>query len=274
MASNLDRYQADLENLIMRGALLQLSLMASHRPQELAKSLEKATATAKGEKTSPTTQCHREDGDVSIPEFFSDYQSWYSEAKVLIKQLLPERLEDFVRFYESPKNRKLITADNYTISDSLRGLSRGTVGPSYALSLFAQQFLILKGLEQRFKSSLFDIKLLVQADLFDSEIDSAKELLKHKFSRAAGALAGVVLEKHLAQVAGNHSLKISKKYPGLNDWNQLLKDNNIIETPKWRLISLLADIRNLCSHDKQTEPTMDQVQELIDGVSRVIKTVF
>ena len=45
---------------------------------------------------------------------------------------------------------------------------------------------------------MFDIRQLVQADLFDSELDAADELGKKKFTRAAGALAGVVLERHLS----------------------------------------------------------------------------
>ena len=41
-----------------------------------------------------------------------------------------------------------------------------------------------------------------------------------------------------------------------------------------RHIQLLGDIRNLCDHDKKQEPTKDQVQTLIDGTDKIIKTVF
>ena len=37
--------------------------------------------------------------------FATPYQRWYSEVKVLIKQLLPDRLVDFVQHYEKPKSR-------------------------------------------------------------------------------------------------------------------------------------------------------------------------
>jgi hypothetical protein len=47
--------------------------------------------------------------------------------------------------------------------------------------------------------SFNDIKVMVQAGLFDSDLDAAGELAKNKFTRAAGASAGVVLERHLAQ---------------------------------------------------------------------------
>ena len=121
---------------------------------------------------------------------------------------------------------------------------------------------------------LFDIRQLVQADLFDSELDSAKELAKHKFFRASGALAGVVLEKHLRQVCDNHSLKVTKKNPTISDLNDLLKQSGVIDTPLWRSIQFLGDIRNLCDHSKASEPTKDQIEDLLDGVTKVTKTLF
>ena len=42
----------------------------------------------------------------------------------------------------------------------------------------------------------------------------------------------------------------------------------------WRKIQLLADIRNDCAHQKTSEPTDEQVDELIAGVNSVIKSVF
>lgn len=63
--------------------------------------------------------------------------------------------------------------------------------PKAAVPKFRQQLAIVKAAQIRFESSLFEIRQLVQADLFGSEIDASRELLKHKFVRAAGAIAGV-----------------------------------------------------------------------------------
>jgi hypothetical protein len=87
-------------------------------------------------------------------------------------------------------------------------------------------------------------------------------------------VAGVVLEKHLAQVCENHSLKITKRKPIINDFNQTLKDASAIETETWRFIQFLADIRNSCDHNKKTEPTEASVSELIAGVGKISKTLF
>ena len=200
----------------------------------------------------------------------------------MIKQLLPDRVDDFRRHYEKPKTkRKDITFENYTIEDHLQGLrvTRGweeklVAGPQAAIPLFEQQLNILKSVKRRFESTLFDIKQLVQADLFDSELESAKELAKKGFLRGAGAIAGVVLEKHLSQVCDNHGVKITKKAPSISDYNDKLKEAEVFETPTWRKIQHLGDLRNLCDHKKKRDPKLDDVEELIEGVEKITKTLF
>jgi hypothetical protein len=114
----------------------------------------------------------------------------------------------------------------------------------------------------------------VQADLFDSELEAASELAKRGFTRAAGAIAGVVLEKHLGQVCANRNIGMKKTNPTISDFNDALKKAEALETPDWRFIQHLGDIRNLCDHNKATEPSKDQVADLIQGVGKVLKTVF
>jgi hypothetical protein len=154
------------------------------------------------------------------------------------------------------------------------GLQQEVVGPQAAIPQFRQQLDILKSVTVRFESSLFDIRQLATADLFDSELETAGELAKKKFARAAGAVAGVILEKHLKQVCENHSLKISKKAPTIGDLNNALKEANIVDVPQWRFVQHLADIRNVCVHNGQIEPTASQADELVSGITKVVKTLF
>jgi len=143
-----------------------------------------------------------------------------------------------------------------------------------AIPKFKQQLNIVKAVKRRLESSLFDIKQLVQADLFDSELDAAKELNKKGFARGAGAVAGVVLEGHLAQICEDHNIKIRKKNPTINDYNQLLKDNDVIEISTWRFIQHLVGLRNLCDHKKKKDPKKEDIEELIQGVEKITKKVF
>lgn len=65
-----------------------------------------------------------------------------------------------------------------------------------------------------------------------------------------------------------------KKDPGINDLAHILKEADIIDTPGLRRIQILADIRNLCDHKKTKEPTKTDIDELIKGVEKLIKTIF
>jgi hypothetical protein len=263
MSTNLSRYEADLERLVGDATFLLTAMQYEQHPQEMTKQLKAAV----GDKA--------EEAIKKLPRFASAYQNWYSEAKALIRQVIPDRLADFVRHYERQPNRKLLQWDNYTIEDYLQNLTRSdVVTMSAGIARMEQQLSILQSAQRRFRSSLFDVRQLVAADLFDSEIDAARVLLKNKFLRAAGAVAGVVLEKHLAQVCENHAVKIAKKHPTIGDLNDLLKNADVIDTPRWRANQHLADIRNLCDHNKVKEPTEEQVQDLVDGVAKVLKTIF
>ncbi len=268
MSSNLDRYRKDLYSLVDKGNKLHLAMQAEYLPEQFKSALKRRGTESK-------------EIAKALPSFNLAYQSWYSEAKVLIKQLLPDRLSDFVRHYEKPKPRKEITFESYRIEDCLQGITitRGwekekVAGPEAAIPHFRQQLAILASVEARFESSLFDIRQLVQADLFDSELDAAKELAKQNFTRAAGAMAGVVLEKHLGQVCDNHGIKNPKSAPAISDLGNALKNANVIDIPTWRFVQQLADIRNLCDHDKKVEPKVEQVEDLLAGVMKVKKTLF
>lgn len=264
MLSNLARYESDLKRLIDEGDELHNRMIFDQFPSEFRRQAEAAFGKEGAEKYIS-----------ELPTFNSGYQKWYSEARATIKQLLPDRLADFVRHYERQANRRALQADNYTIEDYVQGLRRGeSATPASGISRMEQQVAILKSARQRFKSSLFDIKQLVAADVFDSEIEAARSLLKGNYLRAAGAVAGVILEKHLSQVCENHSIKVTKKNPSIGDLNDALKNADVIDTPRWRATQHLADIRNLCDHAKSKDPTNDQVEELIDGVARVLRTLF
>ena len=85
---------------------------------------------------------------------------------------------------------------------------------------------------------------------------------------------GVVIEGHLQKVASSHGITAPKKNPTISDLNDPLKSAAVIDTATWRKISFLADLRNLCSHKKDIEPTKEQVEELIQGAEWLTKNVF
>ncbi|NJD22999.1 MAG: hypothetical protein FIA82_10095 [Melioribacter sp.] len=215
--------------------------------------------------------------------FQDNYHRWFSEAYALIKIVLPDRLEEFDSLYKQNPRRKTIDSLSYSIQDWMLGIradKNDFTGEKsfndYAsiVMRFQNQYQIVKTARSRFQSSLFDIKQITQADLFDSEIHAAQALLKNGFLRPAGVIAGVILEKHLSNVCNNHKLQAKKKDPTISDFNDLLKNADVIDTPLWRQIQRLGDIRNLSSHNKGREPSKDEIIELINGTDKIMKTLF
>lgn len=266
MTSNLSRYRDDLARLRRTGQMMSDDL-SLRRPAQ-GKTLTPELADLK----------KKLDG-----AFEREYQRWYTEASAVVRQIIPDRLTEFQQLYRSEPKRKSVDITTYSIQDWLGGVR--AADSSYTgkkafddfacvAMRFNTQFEILKAAEARFESSLFEIRQLLQADLFDHELDMARELLKSGFLRAAGAVAGVVLEGHLAEVCDNHKITVSKKRPGISDLNDLLKNQDVIDVPTWRLVQRLADLRNLCDHNRKREPTEEEVAELIDGIDKIAKTVF
>lgn len=208
--------------------------------------------------------------------FAAHYEQWYTKSLRVIKQLAPERLDDFNKLYKNDK-RKELDLSTYTIDDALKNLTitkfGKSYGPSSAANSVARQALMVKSTVELLDSKINEIQLVLQADVFDSEIDSARHLLKKGFLRAAGAICGVVLEKHFAGVARNHNVNIKKKAPTIADFNDAFKDV-VYDVIEWRKIQHLGDIRNLCDHNKGREPNKEEVEELINGTDRVIKNIF
>src|SRR5947209_1400863 len=109
MSTNLDRFKNDLQALIDTGRKLQISMKLAANPEKIRPQIEAAFK----EKT--------EEFIKKLPLVVDHYQRWYSEALALLQQLLPDRVQDFVRHYEKPKARKAITSENYSIEDYLQG---------------------------------------------------------------------------------------------------------------------------------------------------------
>ena len=218
-----------------------------------------------------------------LTSFKQKYQKWFTKSLPVIRQVVPDRYEEFKSFYKLDKRRDdKIDFLTYTISDYLIGLSitRGlykeeVVNPYSAFySKFESQLNILESCLDRIESSLSDIEGIIQSEYFDNEIGASKELLKKKHIRASGMLVGVILEGHLKKVCSNHSISFRKKNLTISDYNEELKKQSIIDVPTWRLIQRLGDIRNLCAHLKEREPKVDEIEDLIRGTEKLIGELY
>ena len=214
--------------------------------------------------------------DINFP---FEYQKWYSKAMRSIEVIAPDRYSEFKSYYEIDPKRKNLGYGTYVIQDYLKGVvpSRSRI-PGFdshqqVSNCFINQLNILHSITERIDSVLSQIDTELLSEIQDTELQTANNLLKVNL-RAAGSLTGVIIEHHLQKVSASHNIKTRKKNPTISDLNEPLKKEGIIDTPTWRKITYLADIRNICSHKKSEDPTKEQVVELIEGANWLIKNVF
>jgi hypothetical protein len=98
MSDKMQKIKKDADRLVAQGDILYFSLL-----DEVGKLAE------------DTKKMLKEKG-LELPKFTSDYDTWYSEALQVIKQILPDRLADFVKQYKDEK-RKQIDFLTYGVSE-------------------------------------------------------------------------------------------------------------------------------------------------------------
>jgi hypothetical protein len=113
---------------------------------------------------------------------------------------------------------------------------------------------------------LTSIKTMIQADVFDNELEQAQELLANGYKVAAAVIAGVVLETTLRDLCTREGLSRSK----LDKMNADLAKAGIYNKLQQKRITTLADIRNNAAHGKPEEFSDDDVANMIRDVEQFL----
>lgn len=214
---NLDKYRADLDACLERGDRMRKDLLDRVLKREEAKS-EKDRIQATN----------------VVGPFENEYQQWYSEASAVIQQS-----DGHDQLLDSRLAARRAQRDH--VGDAEKAFRR--LRCDWHAVFSATRHPGIRQIEVREQSLRH--RATCARDLFDSELDAARELHNHGFLRAAGIVAGVVLEGHLQRVAQSRSVASRKKHPTISDFNDGLKEAAIIE-----------------------------VMGLIDGTAKVTKTVY
>lgn len=228
-------------------------------------------------------------GEIAAHEFTEAYQRWYTPALKLVSLLGKDRLDEFCGYYLVNPSRGELTSSTYVIQDYVSGVKpvhshltrmNGTDFDSQPViaSKFASQFSLLKSLSTRIDSVLSDAIGHLFTELQDDELKVASQLIVINL-RAAGAVAGVVLEAHLQRLVKNHDItvainNVTIKNPSMSNLNDALRGDGVYDMAPWRKIAYLATVRNYCDHPKEREPTEEEVKELIKETEHIIKTIF
>lgn len=263
MVYNVERQKRDLRRLVAA---------ASQMIEDLNERIEQGQSSANNRNKSKKLE--------------AGYQDWYTEAYALIKEVIPDRLEEFAHLYRGDGKATWKDGTSFTIQHWLLGYRSPTYRDYGGVTRrefddvelirirFWTQSAILQSASRRFDSALFKIKRDLQADMFESQLEEAKGLAKGGFTRAAGCIAGVVLEKLLVQVRENHNIRPQKNHASISDINDALRRDGILDLPTWRQIQRLGDIINICSHSKERVPKEVEVDDLISSVEKLTKAQF
>src|SRR5690606_10489514 len=109
---------------------------------------------------------------------------------------------------------------------------------------------------------LTSIRKLVQAEVFESELEQAIELLNGGYKLASAVIAGVVLETSLRDLCDQHSMAHGK----LDTMNAQLAKAGVYTKLQQKRITALADIRNSAAHGKPSEFTDEDVKSMIRDI--------
>jgi len=192
------------------------------------------------------------------------YRAWYSEAWYLVNSNLSERIEEFDRLYT------LATFHLVDVMDKDGGLSRAT------MVLFEKSFSAQVGFTRSIPGAIasraLGLRGLLARDLMDDELSAARHLLDNGYTREAGVIGGVVLERHLKLLCDKNSVTVGDK-DTLGQLNDKLR-KHYPDDSEYRRVQFLNEIRISCAHDKTTvPPDPNKVGQLLSGVQGFIATI-
>ena len=111
----------------------------------------------------------------------------------------------------------------------------------------------------------------IRQNIYVDELDSAEHLLKKGYIRAAGSIAGVVLENHLKTICKSIPSITLRGDETLSQYNAHLK--SILGNILWGKVDAISRIRNLCDHAKEETPTKADVLLLINETRNLLKEI-
>jgi hypothetical protein len=113
---------------------------------------------------------------------------------------------------------------------------------------------------------LNSVRNLVQAEVFENELEQATELHSAGYHSAAAVIAGVVLETTLRQLCLDRGITLGK----LDKMNADLAKSGLYNLLVQKKITALADIRNSAAHGHSDQFKASDVSEMISYVSSFV----
>lgn len=212
------------------------------------------------------------DPELGLPdEWVYRYHAWYAACLALVETNMPERVEELERLHSGGWHGNL---HDWGVLDYLRDATRLWERTQDVASLLVHMQGVVGSIPSYLDARLHDLELKVAQAYVAGELAEAQALLKAGHLRAAGAVAGVVLERHLKLLCDRHQppIKYTRK-DGISKLNDRLRDASVYDMAQWRKVQWMGDIRNECDHPGTDEPRRQDVGDLIAEVKKFVAVV-
>lgn len=171
--------------------------------------------------------------------------NWQVKVKSLLSNLCGEDSQHFTAFIEAGQTKPFTS--RYTMLQQMKA--------------------VFMAAKEDFEGGyLNSVRNLVQAEVFDNELDQARELLNSGYTAAAAVIAGTVLETSLRNMCGDHGLPYGK----LEKMNADLTKHGVYNNLVQKRITALAGVRNSAAHGKIAEFNKDDVKLMINEIERFV----
>lgn len=192
---------------------------------------------------------------VRLPaSFVRKCNQWYTSCLALMESNMKHRVTELAPLPAKLKQEYMDLSDQLLIASNLRDIQH-----------------LIASIPAYLRDRLYDLRLEVEQAYAGDELTEATVLLKARHFRAAGALAGVTLERHLKLLCDRYQppIKYSAKAT-ISPLNDSLKNAGVYDQARWRKVQWMGDIRNECDHSGTDEPKRDTIQELIAEVKKFV----
>jgi hypothetical protein len=137
-----------------------------------------------------------------------------------------------------------------------------------------QAFGVLLSVKDDFESgSIFDLRRLVEAELFDEFLEQSEHLFEAGYFQPAAVVAGSVLEDGLRKLCEANFISMPDK-PKLDWMNNELAKKSLYSKLVQKKITAIADLRNSAAHGKWDEFDASDVESMLRDVRDIMTKNF
>ncbi len=123
------------------------------------------------------------------------------------------------------------------------------------------------------KDALFDVKRLIEADLFNKFLEQAEYLHKAGYFQASAVIAGSVLEDGLRKLCIQNIVTLPDK-PKLDWMNAQLAKEGVYNKLTQKKVTAFANLRNNAAHGNLDEFESSDVADMLRGIRDFMERYF